>query len=124
MCNQKGKTAQYSKRNVKIFLINYPFFLFPERTVVGPATKSMIEEGRYTFCLSFPAIGESSRSGATYPQYHGYPNIAASDQPGQAFLTSAFLNFDQDASLSATLHPFSMELCPMICVENAAIKSS
>jgi hypothetical protein len=74
-------------KTFNVFLINYPFFLFPDRTVVEPAAKSVIEEGRHTFCLSFPAIGKSSRSGATYPQNRGYPSIpregAAPNQPGQ-----------------------------------------
>ncbi len=74
-------------QTLNFILINYPFFLFPERMVVEPATKTMIEKGRHTFFLSSLAIGKSSCNGLTYPQNCGYPSIprkgAAPDEPCQ-----------------------------------------
>ncbi len=61
---------------VNCILMNYPFFLFPERTVVELASKIGIEKGRHTFCLSFLGIGESSQYGATYPQNCEHPSIS------------------------------------------------
>ncbi len=140
-----GKKVEYhadikwlAQINVEHYLNKLCLFLFLEKTVVESATKTMIERGRHTFWLSFLAIGKSSRNGATYPQNCGHPTIpwkgAAPDQPGQGdfsphssaliSLTSMFLNFAQDASFSAMLHPFLMELCPMIWVESIVIKFS
>ena len=43
-------------------------------------------KGRHTFCLSYPSLGESSRSGATYPQYCRYlanPRKSGTTNPHQ-----------------------------------------
>ena len=64
-----------ASENVNVILINYPVYAIYEikkASDVDPAPMCKTWcEGQTYFCLSFPAIGESSRNGATYLQSRG-----------------------------------------------------
>jgi hypothetical protein len=61
--------------NVNVTLINYPgvdSITNKYNKTAGITQAQKMIRGRHSFCLSFPASGESSRNGATYPQSRGY----------------------------------------------------